>query len=157
MEKQEIIDYVMRSPENTNPAVLGTLLDAFNGGTTPSIDGVEYQEVTAAATDRTEIQWPSVESSIGYMVLVARKDLDYSKLPSGTTYGCSGNAYVFGADSTSIYGIGLINNESYISRSVVSGMSLSVNASTKRFQIKAPTSAPFEIGADYRVFIIPIK
>lgn len=32
MEKQQIIDYVMNSPANTNPNVLGTMLDGIGGG-----------------------------------------------------------------------------------------------------------------------------
>lgn len=32
MDKQDIIKYVMKTPENTNPAVLGDLLDQMGGG-----------------------------------------------------------------------------------------------------------------------------
>ena len=32
MDKQQIIDYVMNNPANTNPNVLGTMLDGVDGG-----------------------------------------------------------------------------------------------------------------------------
>ena len=34
MDKQEIIDYVQFTPENTNPAILSTMLDKFSSGPT---------------------------------------------------------------------------------------------------------------------------
>lgn len=35
MDKQRIIDYVMQSPQNSNPAVLGSLLDQYSSGSAP--------------------------------------------------------------------------------------------------------------------------
>lgn len=32
MDKQEIIDYVQFTPENTNPAILSNMLDKFSSG-----------------------------------------------------------------------------------------------------------------------------
>lgn len=36
MDKQTIIDYVMQSPQNSNPAVLGSLLDQYASSNAPS-------------------------------------------------------------------------------------------------------------------------
>lgn len=35
MDKQEIIDYVQFTPENTNPAILSNMLDKFSSGGGP--------------------------------------------------------------------------------------------------------------------------
>ena len=32
MDKQQIIDYIMHTPSNTNPAILGQFLDEYSGG-----------------------------------------------------------------------------------------------------------------------------
>lgn len=45
MTKQNIIDYVMKSPENTNPAVLGTMIDSLTAGS------VDTSDATAEAGD----------------------------------------------------------------------------------------------------------
>lgn len=45
MTKQNIIDYVMKSPENTNPAVLGTMIDSLTASS------VDTSDATAGAGD----------------------------------------------------------------------------------------------------------
>lgn len=45
MTKQNIIDYVMKSPENTNPAVLGSMIDSLTAG------GIDTSDATATAGD----------------------------------------------------------------------------------------------------------
>lgn len=52
--KDEIFDYVMHSPENTNPAVLRSLLDGIEGGT-------EYFDVTY--TQATSEDTPTVNKT----------------------------------------------------------------------------------------------
>ena len=39
MEKQDIINYVLKTPENTNPAILGHLIDEISSGGTEPTDG----------------------------------------------------------------------------------------------------------------------
>ena len=46
--KQDIINYVMNSPYNTNPRVLESLIDAYTNG----VDiGIDTSDATAVATD----------------------------------------------------------------------------------------------------------
>lgn len=45
MTKQNIIDYVMKSPENTNPAVLGSMIDSLTDGS------IDTSDATATASD----------------------------------------------------------------------------------------------------------
>lgn len=45
MTKQNIIDYVMKSPENTNPAVLGSMIDSLTDGS------IDTSDATATAGD----------------------------------------------------------------------------------------------------------
>ena len=37
MTKQEIIDYVMHTPQNSNPAILDSILDSYSGAAGPSV------------------------------------------------------------------------------------------------------------------------
>ena len=59
MEIQEILDYIGKTPANTNPNVLGTMLQELGGGGEPetitvnySVDDIEY-EVNWYYTDGT--------------------------------------------------------------------------------------------------------
>lgn len=45
MTKQNIIDYVMKSPENTNPAVLGSMIDSL------TVSSIDTSDATATAGD----------------------------------------------------------------------------------------------------------
>lgn len=42
MEKQEIIEYVMHTPGNSNPAVLASMLNSISGGSDIA-NGVKYK------------------------------------------------------------------------------------------------------------------
>lgn len=46
MTKQDILNYVMNTPENTNPAVLSGMLDSF-----ASSDNLDTSDATATAAD----------------------------------------------------------------------------------------------------------
>lgn len=46
MTKQDILNYVMNSPENTNPAILSGMLDTF-----ASSNGLDTSDATATAGD----------------------------------------------------------------------------------------------------------
>lgn len=55
--KEEIFDYVMHSPENTNPAVLGSML---NGLESESGGGIEYFDITYTCEEGGE---PSIDKT----------------------------------------------------------------------------------------------
>ena len=44
MSKQKVIDYVLETPNNTNPAILGQFLDEMGGGEEVSIDSLSITE-----------------------------------------------------------------------------------------------------------------
>lgn len=46
MTKQDILNYVMNTPENTNPAVFSGMLDSF-----ASSDNLDTSDATATAAD----------------------------------------------------------------------------------------------------------
>ena len=52
MDKQQIIDYVMNSPANTNPNVLGTMLDGIGGD--KNIHSVEVANLNAYRASSNE-------------------------------------------------------------------------------------------------------
>lgn len=67
MDKQRIIDYVMQSPQNSNPAVLGSLLDQYSGGSAPTEKVViaEEQTVTVTGSDNfTPVVLESIASEV---------------------------------------------------------------------------------------------
>ena len=41
MDKNDILEYVMKTPENTNPAVLGDMLDQIEGGNPNYVETIE--------------------------------------------------------------------------------------------------------------------
>lgn len=45
MEKDEILDYVTNTPENTNRAVLGDMLDNYSGGVLPAVTSDDNGDV----------------------------------------------------------------------------------------------------------------
>lgn len=53
MDKEDIINYVMETPGNSNPAVLGSMLESYGGGGSGggSSGGVLYVTVTDTTTD----------------------------------------------------------------------------------------------------------
>lgn len=46
MDKQQIIDYIMHTPSNTNPAMLGQFLDEYSGGSGESWNTLFEGEIT---------------------------------------------------------------------------------------------------------------
>lgn len=55
--KDEIFDYVMHSPENTNPAVLGSMLNSLEEG-----GGIEYFDVTYTCEEENDD--PTIDKTI---------------------------------------------------------------------------------------------
>lgn len=47
MDKQGIIDYVLHTPENINPAILGQMLDEFTGGGSMEPFIIEYDDLNS--------------------------------------------------------------------------------------------------------------
>lgn len=45
MDKQEIIDYVQFTPENTNPAILSNMLDKFSSGPTAVLIPFKWENI----------------------------------------------------------------------------------------------------------------
>lgn len=58
--KDEVFNYVMHSPENTNPAVLGSML---NGLESESGGGIEYFDITYTCEEGGE---PSIQCKCEY-------------------------------------------------------------------------------------------
>lgn len=51
MDKNDIINYVMETPGNSNPAVLGSMLDSYSGSSSPLI--VHYSDNDNTTLDHT--------------------------------------------------------------------------------------------------------
>lgn len=99
MDKQRIIDYVMQSPQNSNPAVLGSLLDQYSGGSAPTERVViaEEQTVTVTGDDNfTQVVLESIASEVpvqywtvivdGHECICSVKEIDLGDGVAAFTY-----------------------------------------------------------------------
>ena len=62
MGKEQVMDYVMNSPENTNPAILGNMLDSMDGGSKVSDIFVVSGEATSPGTQQN----PTILSNVSH-------------------------------------------------------------------------------------------
>lgn len=53
MTKQEIINYVMHSPENTNPAILGQMIEQVSGNDIFYIEAIKDEDTNFWLTDKS--------------------------------------------------------------------------------------------------------
>ena len=51
MGKEQVMDYVMNSPENTNPAILGNMLDSMGSGSSGSESNINLIHLTREYDD----------------------------------------------------------------------------------------------------------
>ena len=81
MDKQQIIDYIMHTPSNTNPAMLGQFLDEYSGGSGESWSTLFEGEVT------------TVEDEGIYIIQLSNSDyIDADKIKvtfNGVEYVCN--------------------------------------------------------------------
>lgn len=81
MSKEKVINYVMTSPNNTNPAILGEMLDEISGGSESGIIVVPL--VIDINTGRTIIQkpWKEIYNALGdgKIVIAVKKGASYSE------------------------------------------------------------------------------
>ena len=59
----EIIDYVMNSPQNTNPNVLKGLLESYEGGGTSDFTTAEVTISGATGEEATVLRMPNIQDS----------------------------------------------------------------------------------------------
>ena len=59
MTKQDIIDYVLKTPSNTNPAVLDTMLNELSGDSSEGSSDFTTAEVTIINTTENYVQFGS--------------------------------------------------------------------------------------------------
>ena len=120
MNKQDIIDYVMETPENINPVILGQFLDEIGGGDTPIDDDtciikIIDDDETPFSPDNFNILiksiiLPSNTTSIDVDAFYSYMSLEDITIPEGITtigdeafYGCSSlKSIVFPASITNI-------------------------------------------------------
>ena len=113
MNKQKIIDYVMQSPQNSNPAVLGSLLDQY-AGSVPTEEVVIAEEQTVTVTgndDFTQVVLESIASEVpvqywtvvvdGHECICSIKNIDLGDGLSTFTFEGVTLAGVMGAGSQS--------------------------------------------------------
>ena len=75
MEKNEILDYVTHTPENTNRAVLGDMLDNYSGGVLPAVTSDDNGDVLTVVEGAWGKAAPSGGGS-GVLVVTATEDAD---------------------------------------------------------------------------------
>lgn len=102
MDKQQIIDYIMHTPSNTNPAMLGQFLDEYSGGSGESWSTFFEGEVT------------TVEEEGSYFTQLSNSNyIDADKIKvtfNNVEYICNKTAINDGGDIGNIYG-GSYNEE----------------------------------------------
>ena len=68
MDKQQIIDYIMHTPSNTNPAVLGSMLDTFAGDGSGGVNLHTATLTFVGSSDTATIALsPYLNESTGYL------------------------------------------------------------------------------------------
>ena len=94
MDKQQIIDYIMHTPSNTNPAMLGQFLDEYGGGSGESWNTLFEDEITTEEQDSMYLTQLSISDYI---------DTDKIKVTfDGVEYVCNKTA----TETGNIYGGG---------------------------------------------------
>jgi len=85
MNKQNIIDYVLKTPSNTNPAVLGTMLDTFSTSTSNNaIAAAEASKVVMSAQYVTIVDADVEVTDVDMSGLENREKLLFEVLVQGT-------------------------------------------------------------------------
>ena len=98
MDKQQIIDYIMHTPSNTNPAMLGQFLDEYGGGSGESWNTLFEDEITTEEQNSMYVTQLSISDYI---------DTDKIKVTfDGVEYVCNKTA----TETGNIYG-GSFNEE----------------------------------------------
>ena len=98
MDKQQIIDYIMHTPSNTNPAMLGQFLDEYSGGSGESWSTFFEDEITTEEQNSMYVTQLSISDYI---------DTDKIKVTfDGVEYVCNKTA----TETGNIYG-GSFNEE----------------------------------------------
>ena len=85
MGKEQVMDYVMNSPENTNPAVLGNMLDSMGGSEDSETINVIMEVTPGMSFD--------FECNYSYQELLSFSDESIVKLDENWTNGQTDNEY----------------------------------------------------------------
>ena len=92
MTKKQILDYVMSSPWNTNPAVLSDMLDAF-----AESDNVDTSDATATANDILQGKTAYVNDTKLTGTIISKEAQTY--IPTTTAQTINAGQYLSGAQT----------------------------------------------------------
>lgn len=86
MDKDTIIEYVKKTPANTNPAVLGSMVDSVSGSDLPPIESGDAGKVLTVNAGETGAEWatPSGGASLSGSFIITPPDSRLLPLAKGT-------------------------------------------------------------------------
>ena len=89
MGKEQIVDYVMNSPENTNPAILRQIIDENSGAGLPEVTADDNGDVLTVV----EGEWAKASPSSDGILIVTFTDVEAGAVIADVTVGTILSAY----------------------------------------------------------------